>query len=49
MIVAAIPIAIAAKKNKKKAKLYMNREQVMITPLVTKGAQLTSVGIEISL
>ena len=49
LIVAAVPFALAARSNKKKAKLYMKKESVMRTPGIKTGSQLTSVGIKISL
>lgn len=49
LIVTAIPISIAARKNKKLARLYMNKENVVIASGIRTRAQITSVGIKISL
>jgi hypothetical protein len=49
VIAAAIPIAIAAGKNKKKARLYMNEENVMIKSQIIAGPRLTSIVIKIRL
>jgi NADH:ubiquinone oxidoreductase subunit K len=48
LIVAAVPFALASQANKKKAKLYMKKESIMITPGKT-ASQLVSIGIKISL
>jgi hypothetical protein len=49
LIGTAIPISLAARKNKKLAKLYMKKENVMLTPATKAIAQITSVGIKIGL
>ncbi|MGH2563003.1 MAG: hypothetical protein ACRDE5_00725 [Ginsengibacter sp.] len=48
LMVAAIPFALAARKNKTKAMLYIKNENVIILPGIKK-AQLASVGIRINL
>ena len=48
LIVAAVPFAIASRTNKKKARLYMSKETVAITPGKT-ASQLVSLGIKIGL
>jgi hypothetical protein len=48
LIVAAVPFSLASRANKKKARLYMNRENVMITPEIKTATQLVSIGIKIS-
>jgi len=49
LIVAAIPISIASRANKKKARLYMNKETVMIILHNSTVANLTCIGIKINL
>ncbi len=49
LIVTAIPISLAGRKNKKLARLYMNKEHVMLAPEVRTTARITSIGIKISL
>jgi len=49
LIAAAIPISLASRRNKKLARLYMNKENVMITPEIKTATQLVSIGIKISL
>jgi hypothetical protein len=48
LVIAAIPFAIAAKQNKHKAMLYMQKENVMATPGI-KNTELVSIGIRIRL
>ena len=48
LMVAAIPFAIAAKQNKHKAMLYMQKENVMVTPGI-KSTELVSIGVRIRL
>ena len=48
LIVAAVPFAIASRSNKKKARLYMNKETVTLTPRKTPS-RLVSLGIIIGL
>jgi hypothetical protein len=48
IIAAAIPIAFAAKANKKKAKLYMNKENISISPKVKSNLGLIAMGVKIN-
>ncbi len=48
LMVASIPFALAARKNKKQARLYMQKENITIAPGI-KTVGLVSVGIRIRL
>ena len=48
IVAAAIPIMIAAKANKKKAKLYMSEENISISPGVQTNSSLIAMGIKIN-
>jgi hypothetical protein len=49
ILAAAIPIKFIAKKNKRKAQMFIDNESMLITPQIKKASRLTSVGIKITL
>jgi len=49
LIVTAIPFSLSSHANKKKAKLYMSRENVLMVPGLINTRQFTTIGVQISL
>jgi len=49
MAATSIPFFISSASNKHKAKLYMNKEALMITPEIKSGLTYNSIGVKINL
>jgi hypothetical protein len=48
MVTTSIPFFIASLSSKHKAKLYMNKESIMISPQIKSGVTYNSIGMKIS-
>ena len=49
MAISSIPFFISSASNKHKAKLYLRKEALMLTPNIKTGQDLNSIGIKIDL